>query len=176
MSSFKVVQNSNRLAVSTGVSTSVPINLKSGQVRLISDVNCNVSLGDSPSATNNDFYLAAGESEVLKERVARQKISGITTGTTTTVTFAQNAPNPFLVGEYVSISGASPSGINTSYNLITAVSENPRTGVTSLTIDFNSSSIEGVTVAEANLSRSVKVSALGSGAGFLYISEVQVTS
>ena len=176
MSSFKVVQNVTRLGITAGVTTSLPINLKSGQVRLISDINCNVSLGNSPSATNSDFFIASGEAEVLKERVARQKISGITTGATTTVEFGQNSPNPFLVGEYVSIIGASPSGINTSYNLITAVSENPLTGVTKLTIDFDSSTLTGVTVNEAVLSRSVKVSALGSGSGFLYISEVQVTS
>ena len=176
MSSSKIVQIVDTLSVTTGVSTSVPIDLKSGQVRFTPSVNCNIAFGNSPSATTNDFYIPVGETEVLKERVARQKISGITTGATTTVEFGQNSPNPFLVGEYVSIIGASPSGINTSYNLVTAVSENPLTGVTKLTIDFNSSSVTGVTVTDAVLARSVKVSAKGSGSGNLYITEVQVTS
>lgn len=176
MSSSKIVQNVNTLSVTTGVSTSVPIDLKTGQVRFTPSVNCNIAFGNSPSATSNDFYISAGETEVLKERVARQKISGITTGATTIVEFSQNSSNPFVVGEYVSILNASPSGINTSYNLITAVSENSLTGVTTLTIDFNSSSITGVTVTEAVLARSVKVSAIGSGSGNLYITEVQVTS
>jgi len=174
--SFKVVQTVNNLSVSTGVSTSVPIELNSGYLKLTPTVGCSVATGNSPTASSNDFYIPANESEVLKERVARQKISGITTGATTIVSFSQNSSNPFLVGDYVTISNASPSGINTSHNLISAISEDPLTGIVSLTINYNSSSVTGVTVNNAYLARSVKVSGLGVSSGLLHITEVQITS
>jgi hypothetical protein len=91
----------------------------------------------------------------LKERLARQKIAGITTGTTTIVSFSENAGNPFLVGDYVTIQNAQPAGINTEHKLITQVFND------SVTILHNSSSIVGViTTTNANIARSVKVSVL----------------
>ena len=91
----------------------------------------------------------------MKERIARQKIAGITTGTTTIVSFSENAGNPFLVGDYVTIQNAQPAGINTEHKLVTQVLND------SLTISHNSSSIVGViTTTNANIARSVKVSVL----------------
>ena len=124
--------------------------------------------GGDPVATINSFQIGPYGNEVLKERIARQKIAGITTGTSTIVSFSENAGNPFLVGDYVTIQNAQPAGINTEHKLVTQVLND------SLTISHNSSSIVGViTTTNANIARSVKVSVLAaSGTQDVSITEI----
>jgi hypothetical protein len=114
-----------------------------------------VETGGSPVATVNSFQITPYGNEVIKERLARQRIVGITTGTSTTVSFDENAGNPFLVGDYVTIQGVTTAGINTEHKLITAVSDD------SVTVSHNTSSVTGPIVATgANIARSVKVSVI----------------
>lgn len=173
--SYKIVQTIAPLTgVTTGAaSTSDAISLKSGMLRIsTSSANANVAIGTDPSATTSDFHIVTSQPEVLKERVARQQISGITTGSTTTVLFGENYGNPFVVGDYVTVEGVTTSGINTTH--VPVVSK----AVNSIAIDHDSSSVVGViTATGAVVSRSVKVSALGEGgAANVFISEVQISS
>ncbi len=173
--SYKIVQT---IAPLTGVTTgsasiSNAISLKTGVLRIsTSSTNANVAIGTAPVATSSSFHIVTSQPEVLKERVARQQISGITTGATTVVTFGQNYGNPFLVGDYVSVEGATTSGINTSHVPVTAVTDG------SITIGHDTSSVVGViTVTNSVVARSVKVSALGEGGtANVFISEVQISS
>jgi protein involved in ribonucleotide reduction len=154
---IKVVQNVNRITANVSTATtSNPIALKSGYLRVSTGLtSVYVEIGSDPVATTNSFQISPYGSEVLKERLARQKIAGITTGTTTIVSFSENAGNPFLVGDYVTIQNAEPAGINTEHKLVTQVLND------SLTISHNSSSIVGViTTTNANIARSVKVSVI----------------
>ena len=167
---IKVVQNVNRITANVSTATtSNPIALKSGYLRVSTGLtSVYVEIGSEPVATTNSFQLTPYGNEVLKERIARQKIAGITTGTTTTVSFSENAGNPFLVGDYVTIQNAQPAGINTEHKLVTQVLND------SLTISHNSSSIVGViTTTNANIARSVKVSVLAaSGTQDVSITEI----
>jgi hypothetical protein len=154
---IKVVQNVNRITANVSTATtSNPIALKSGYLRVSTGLtSVYVEIGSEPVATTNSFQITPYGNEVLKERLARQKIAGITTGTTTIVSFSENAGNPFLVGDYVTIQNAQPAGINTEHKLVTQVLND------SLTISHNSSSIVGViTTTNANIARSVKVSVI----------------
>ena len=154
---IKVVQNVNRISATAGAATtSNPIALKSGYLRVSTGLtSIYVETGGVPVATTNSFQISPYGNEVLKERIARQRIAGITTGTSTVISFDENASNPFLLGDYVTIQNAQPAGINTEHKLITAISDE------SVTISHDSSSIVGViTVTNANLARSVKVSVL----------------
>ena len=154
---IKIVQNVNRITANVSTATtSNPIALKSGYLRVSTGLtSVYVEIDSEPVATTNSFQIGPYGNEVLKERIARQKIAGITTGTTTTVSFSENAGNPFLVGDYVTIQNAEPAGINTEHKLVTQVLND------SLTISHNSSSIVGViTTTNANIARSVKVSVL----------------
>jgi hypothetical protein len=154
---IKVVQNVNRITANVSTATtSNPIALKSGYLRVSTGLtSVYVEIGSEPVATVNSFQIGPYGNEVLKERLARQKIAGITTGTSTIVSFSENAGNPFLVGDYVTIQNAQPAGINTEHKLVTQVLND------SLTISHNSSSIVGViTTTNANIARSVKVSVL----------------
>jgi hypothetical protein len=153
----KVVQNVNRISPTVSVAaTSAPIALKSGYLRVAcASTAVYVETGGDPVATVNSFLISPFGNEVLKERLAKQQIVGITTGASTTVTFDNNAGNPFLVGDYVTIENAQPAGINTVHRLITAATDS------TVTIAANTSAIVGViTAAGATLSRSVRVSAL----------------
>ena len=154
---IKIVQNVNRITANVSTATtSNPIALKSGYLRVSTGLtSVYVEIDSEPAATVNSFQSGSYGNEVLKERIARQKIAGITTGTSTIVSFSENAGNPFLVGDYVTIQNAQPAGINTEHKLVTQVLND------SLTISHNSSSIVGViTTTNANIARSVKVSVL----------------
>ena len=167
---IKIVQNVNRITANVSTATtSNPIALKSGYLRVSTGLtSVYVEIGSEPVATTNSFQLTPYGNEVLKERLARQKIAGITTGTSTVILFDDNAGNPFLVGDYVTIQNAQPAGINTEHKLITAISND------SVTISSNSSSIVGViTTTNANIARSVKVSVLAaSGTQDVSITEI----
>lgn len=167
---IKVVQNVNRITATAGAATtSNPIALKSGYLRVSTGLtSVYVEIGSEPVATTNSFNICPYGNEVLKERIARQRIAGITTGTSTVITFDENASNPFLLGDYVTIQNAQPAGINTEHKLITAITDG------SVTISHDSSSIVGViTVTNANLARSVKVSAItSSGSENISITEI----
>lgn len=157
---LKIVQTVSRIAptISTAT-TSDPIVLRSGYIRVSTgSTGAYVAIGTDPVATVNDFHLPPFNNEVLKERLSRQKITGITTGTTTTVSFGQNLGNVFEVGDYVSIREASPAGINTTHVPIISTTDS------SVVIDYDSSSVTGVSVDnQATLSRSIKISALAAG-------------
>jgi hypothetical protein len=167
---IKVVQKVNRITANVSTATtSNPIALKSGYLRVSTGLtSVYVEIDSEPVATVNSFQIGPYGNEVLKERIARQKIAGITTGTTTIVSFSENAGNPFLVGDYVTIQNAQPAGINTEHKLVTQVLND------SLTISHNSSSIVGViTTTNANIARSVKVSVLAaSGTQDVSITEI----
>jgi hypothetical protein len=165
----KIVQNVNRISPTVSVAaTSNPIALKSGYLRVSTGMTgVYVESGGNPVATVNSFYVSPYSSEVLKERIAKQQIAGITTGSTTIVTFGENCGNPFIIDDYVAIQNASPAGINTTYALVSDKTES------SVTINYNSSSITGVVASNATMARSVKVSALADGANTnLSITEV----
>lgn len=167
---IKIVQNVNRITATAGAATtSNPIALRSGYIRVSTGLtSVYIEIGGDPVATTNSFQIGPYGNEVLKERLARQKIAGITTGASTVISFDENAGNPFLVGDYVTIQNAHPAGINTEHRLITAVSND------SVTISHNSSSIVGViTTTNANIARSVKVSAItSSGSENVSITEI----
>lgn len=154
---IKVVQNANRITATAGAATtSNPIALRSGYLRVSTGLtSIYVETGGDPVATINSFQISPYGNEVLKERIARQRIVGITTGTSTTVLFDNNAGNPFLIGDYVTIQNVTTAGINTEHKLVTGISDD------SVTISHNTASIVGVITANgANIARSVKVSVL----------------
>jgi hypothetical protein len=155
----KIVQNVNRISPTVSVAaTSNPIALKSGYIRVSTGLTAvYVETGSNPVVTVNSFHLPPYSTEVLKERIARQQIAGITTGSSTLITFGNNAGNPFLVGDYVAIENASPAGINTNYSLVSNTTDS------TVTISYNSSSITGVGATNSTLSRAVKVASLADG-------------
>jgi len=169
---FKIVQTHPKHNVTGSASTSAALTLKSGYVRVATAATAvSVDIGGNPSVSEDSFLINAQSFAIFKERVARQKISGITTGATTVITFPENNGNPFLIGDYVTIENA--SGISTSHNIITATTDS------SITISYDSSSISssGIGVTNATAARSVKIAALAPvSATPINIVEVQIAS
>lgn len=157
---IKVVQKVKRITANASTPTlSDPIALKSGYLRIstgVTPVYVETGIG-TPVANVDSFHLGPYGNEVLKERIARQRIVGITTGASTVVLFDNNAGNPFLVGDYASIEGVTTAGINTEHKEVTDVYND------SLVLDYDTSSVTGViTATNASIARSVKVSVLSS--------------
>lgn len=155
---IKVVQKVKRIAANASTPTlSDPIALKSGYLRIstgVTAVYVETGIG-TPVATVDSFHLGPYGNEVLKERIARQSIVGITTGASTVVIFDNNAGNPFLAGDYASIENVTTAGINTQHKLVSDVYDNY------LVLNHDTSSVTGViTTTGASIARSVKVSVL----------------
>jgi len=171
---IKIVQTFSKLTPSVSSASTTPgISLKTGYIRVSTGATgAYVAIGTDPIATANSYHIVANSSDVIKETPIRQRLSGITTGSSTVITFPDGSGNYFSVGDYVSIEGASPAGINTSHVPVTAV-----TGTTA-TIAYASQSVTGVTVnGSTSLVKSLKVSAIGAGAGCdVSIAEVQIVS
>ncbi len=166
---IKIVQNVDRISPTVSVAaTSNPISLKSGYIRVSTGLtSVYVEIGGNPVVTANSFHIPPYHTEVLKERIARQRITGITTGTSTVITIDNSVGNPFLINDYVTVENAQPAGINTEHSLVTAITDS------TLTISTNTSAIVGiVTISNAILSRSVKVASLSDAPTSLSISEV----
>lgn len=170
----KIIQDRNipRITPQVGIaSTSVPIALKTGYLRVTigSTVNCNgyIAIGTDPVANINNYHIQSFGNDIIKETLRRQVITGITTGTTTTLLFGNNTGNPFPDTDYITIEGAPTVGINTQHNSILSSTDS------SLTINFNSSSITSPNITGAIAARSVKVSCLSYEQNtFFNISEV----
>ena len=172
---IKIIQDTQipRITPAVGVaSTSVAISLRTGYLRITIGSTGNsaggyVAIGTNPSVNRNCFHVVPYGTDIIKETMKRQVIAGITTGTTTTVTFGNNSGNPFELTDYVTISGAPTAGINTSHNSIVSLNDY------SVTINFNSSSIAAPDITGAALYKSVKVACLTDDTStFFNISEV----
>jgi hypothetical protein len=158
----KIVQDTQipRLAPAVGVAaTSVPIALKSGYLRVTIGSTTGssggyIAIGTNPVATQDNYHITSYSIDIIKESLRSQKIAGIVTGTTTKVLFDSNEWHSFQSTDYVTISGATTAGINTSHNAIVSLDNS------SVTINFNSSSIVSPNITGASLIRSVKISCL----------------
>lgn len=159
---IKIVQDTQipRLAPTAGVAaTSVPITLRTGYLRVTIGSTTGssggyIAIGTDPVATQNNYHITSYSVDIIKETLRNQRILGITTGTTTTLNFGENNGNTFALSDYVSVSGAPSTGINTSHVPIVSV------GTDSITIAHNSSSVVSPNITGAIVSRSVKVSCL----------------
>jgi len=181
--SYKISQYVNPIAASASVATtSNGIALKSGYLRVsAATTGAYIDIGGAPVAATNTLLVPANTSVVLKDRVARVGVVGITTGTSTVLTLDTSINNPFVVGDYVTIESGYPAGINSIHSLVTATTDiSSYWGGTSnptITISFNSSSVTGVALTGTSAARSTKISALGAGgATSVSITEIQITS
>jgi hypothetical protein len=171
----KIIQDTviPRLSPSAGIAiTSVPIALKSGYLRITigatsSSYGGYIAIGTNPTVNRDCFHVVPYATDIMKETQRRQVIVGVTTGTTTTLTFSGEQTNPFLPTDYITILGAATAGLNTSHNAIVSMNES------SVTINFNSSSLSNPSAVGASAYRSVKVACLTDDTGtFFNISEV----
>lgn len=158
---IKIVQTISPVSATAGSGTTTnPVSLKTGYVRVsTANTGAHVEFGFNPITTNTSFHLPPYTSEIIKQRIARQRFSGITTGTSTVINFGQNNGNLYVVGDYVAIEGASPAGINTNFAQITAVDgEN-------ITVAYNTTSVSAgsIDIGQGIVALTTKVGVMGNG-------------
>ena len=145
-----------------------------------------IKVGEMPTATTADYYLIKGESATINiHRPASQRVTGITTGSTTIVQFPEGTGSPFGVGASVSITVTDQSYYDDIIKdaSVTAVDNTAGVGGafgTRITLDADTSGIVTAVSGYATLRNSFKVSALAKGnaadvTGALYYQQVQVT-
>lgn len=135
----------------------------------------------SPTATNTDYYVPSGGSVTLALTKASNRVVGITTGTSTTIDFAEGTQSPFGVGDCVTLSASGQSYYDFSHQIVTSV--NTSSGVNGyhqsrIIVSYNSSGIVTTfSSVDATLRTSQKLGAVGAGAsGVLYYQQVQITN
>lgn len=171
MAYLKIIQNIGEFAVSGTSIESNPIALKSGYLRIANGpLMTHVAIGTGGAATESDFAIPANNSEIIKERVGSQAIAGITTGAETIIISPEGGSHPYDVDDYVSITGVSPTGINTNWARVVSVLDRR------LVLDWNTSNVVGpFTFNGAETRRSVKLALSGAhGASYAQVSEVQI--
>ena len=145
-----------------------------------------IKVGEMPTATTADFYLVKGETATLNiDRPSSQRVTGITTGSTTIVQFPEGTGTPFGVGSSVSITVTDQSYYDDIIkdSSVTAVDNTAGVGgafATRITLDADTSGIVTAVSGYATLRNSFKISALAKGnaadvTGALYYQQVQVT-
>lgn len=159
-------------------STSSAFSVQSNVLRVVAAGGAaHVLVGGNPTASSIDYYVPSGGTATLALTRASNRVVGVTTGTTTTITVPEGTQVPFGVGDYVTLSGS------TYHNFTHAevLSVDTSSGVqgyhqTRMTVAYNSSGITtAFGAADASITNSNKVSAYGVGAGTLYYQQVQIT-
>ena len=145
-----------------------------------------IKIGEMPTATTADFYLVKGETATINiHRPSSQRVTGITTGTTTVIQFPEGTGSPFGVGSTVSITATDQSYYDDIIKDASVTAVNNSSGVggafgTQITLDADTSGIKTDITNYATLRNSFKISALAKGnaanvTGALYYQQVQVT-
>ena len=138
-----------------------------------------VAIGVNPIATNTDYYIPSGETVTLGLTKASNRVVGVTTGATTTITVPEGTQVPFGVGDYVSLTANGQSYYNFTHAQVTSVDTTTNFNgyhQTRMVVSYNSSGIvTAFSSSDATISLSNKVSAYGAGSGTLYFQQVQIT-
>ena len=139
-----------------------------------------VAIGTFPTATTANYYVAAGEAEVITLGACRnQKVIGITTGTTTTIDFPEGTGSPFQVGDAVSLTVTGQTDYNFTHKIVSSV--NNTAGIdgfysTRIVVDHDSSAGNPAALIPTNFAElrgSFMVAALGDGTGKLHYQQIQ---
>jgi hypothetical protein len=138
-----------------------------------------ISVGATPSATAADYYVPSGGTETIALTKASNRVVGITTGATTTVTVPEGTQVPFGVGDYVSLTASGQTYYNFTHQRVVSVDTTSGVGgyyQTRMVVDYNSAGIvTAFTSPDASVITSNKVSAFGAGSGTLYYQQVQIS-
>ena len=159
-------------------STSGAFSVQSSVLRVVAVGGAaHIAVGATPSATNADYYVPSGGTATLALTKAKNRVVGVTTGTTTIVSVPEGTQVPFGVGDYVTLTGSSYHNF-THQEVLSVDTSSGFDGYfqTRMTVNYDSSGIiTAFSAPDASVTTSNKVSAYGAGAGALYYQQVQIT-
>jgi hypothetical protein len=179
MTVHKPVGLGSSIAVTSGAATtSSALSVQTKALRVVAvSAGAFIGIGTSPTAATTDYYVPAGETAVLALSPASQRISGITTGTTTTIDFPTGSGSPFVVGDSVTLTSVGQPYYNFTHQPVTAVDASSGVGgyySTRITVSTSTSGIVTAFSTDGDLRKSIKISAYGAGSGSLYYQQVQI--
>jgi hypothetical protein len=175
----KPVSVGSSFGVSVGSATSsAPFSVYSDTLRIVSTANAFIKIDSEPAATPSDYYVNSVKDYTLALTPASSIVAGITTGATTTIDFPQGMASPFEVGDYVSLVSVGQSYYNFTHKRVSNVLTS--SGVDGyfsrrIIVENNSSGIVTAFTAQAELRKSIRVSAYGVTAGAIYHQQVQIS-
>jgi hypothetical protein len=178
MTVHKPVGLGSSIAIASGsATTSSALSVQTKALRVVATAPAFIAIGTNPTASTTDYYVPSGGTAVLALSPASQTVVGITTGTTTTITFPEGTGSPFGVGDFVSLTSVGQPYYNFTHQPVTAVDSS--TGYagyfsTRVSIGTNTSGIVTAFSTDGTLRKSIKISAYGSGAGALYYQQIQI--
>jgi hypothetical protein len=179
MTVHKPVGLGSSIAITSGAATtSSALSVQTKALRVVAvSAGAFIGIGTSPTAATTDYYLPSGGTAVLALSPASQRVVGIITGTTTTITFPEGTGSSFVVGDYVTLTSVGQPYYNFTHQPVTAVDASSGVGGYYSTRIIVSTSTLGIVTAfsaDGDLRKSIKVSAFGTGAGALYYQQVQI--
>jgi hypothetical protein len=162
--------------------TSTAFSVQSDTLRVVAvGAAAHVAIAASPATSVTDYYIPSGSAVTLAMTKASNRVGGVTTGTSTILTFAEGTQAPFAVGDFITLTASGQSYYNFTHQQIASVDTS--SGVNGyfqgrITVSYNSSGIAtAFSSSDANAVISQKISAVGAGGGgILYYQQVQITN
>ena len=122
MTVHKPVGLGSSIAINVGTATtSGTLQVQTKALRVVATAAAFIGIGTSPTATATDYYVPTGGTATIALNPASQRVTGITTGTTTIIDFPQGTGSPFVVGDYVSLTSVGQSYYNFTHQPVTSV-------------------------------------------------------
>jgi len=141
---------------------------------------CHVAIGTFPTASARNYYVHAGESEVISlGSVQSNKVVGVsTTGTTTIIDFAEGTGSPFDAGDAVTLSVTGQNYLNFTHKIVSSVDSSAGVnGFYSTRIvvdhDYGVGYAHTNVIGQAELRGSFMVASFGDGSGTIHYQQVQ---
>tara|TARA_B100001094_G_scaffold150039_1_gene145190 strand:+ start:563 stop:1135 length:573 start_codon:yes stop_codon:yes gene_type:complete len=161
--------------------------VKSNAVRLVAlnaDTAVAISTGPATAAAT-DYIVSTGQPEVIALNVVKSTIENLASSSTTTiVTLHQGQQCPFVIGDFVTLSGANDSNWDTvlTHKEITGINETTDGSMSySTKLHLRDANTSGISTAytynsHATLSNSIALSTYGiNGTGSLHYQQVQIS-
>lgn len=138
-----------------------------------------VAIGTEPTATHSDYVIVSGSSATLSLSLASQRVVGIETGSTTTVTLPEGTGSPFEVGDYVTLTTDSQTYYQFTHCPVISVLNASSVGgsySTKIGIGTNTTGIVTAFSSIGNIRKSLRLSAMTtSSTGKVYLQQVQIS-
>ena len=160
------------------------IAVKSSVLRITArDEDAHIAIGTEPTATVTDYIIPSGTSETLGITKASQRVRSITSsGTKTIVTCPEGTQQPFGVGDCVTLetnladSNWATIISHVGVDSVDQTADYDGTYSTRVTLSANTSGIStAFSDNDATLRKSIKVGAIATGAGSIFVQQVQIT-
>lgn len=164
---------------SSGMTTSFVVQSNVLRVVAAGNTGAHVKIGSQPTATVFDYYVPAGGTATLAMTKASNRVIGITTGSTTVISFPEGTQCPFGIGDFITITGGTNSDLNLNHVEVLSVdttSSYDGNYQTKCTVNYDSGTAGDFAGRDVTASLSLRLAArTDSGTGTVHAQQVQLS-